>query len=197
MNFLKLSAFLMLASMVTFSFVILNQVKVDTSASEVTWKGYKVTGSHSGTIDLKSGSFEIEDDKIVGGEFVIDMTSLKNTDMAGSGGAAKLEGHLKSDDFFGVDKYPTANFKVTSSTPAKMERSFNISGDLTIKGKTNPITFVAQMENTKNGIICTAQLKVDRTLYDVKYGSGKFFEGLGDKMINDEFDINIRLVGAN
>ena len=195
MKFLKLSAFLMLVSMVTFSFVILNQVKVDTAASEVTWQGYKITGSHTGTIDLKSGSFEIKDDKIVGGEFVLDMNTIKNTDMAGSGGAAKLEGHLKSDDFFGVEKYPTANFKVKSASPAKMERSFNISGDVTIKGKTNPITFVAQMENTKEGVICTAQLKVDRTVYDVKYGSGKFFDGLGDKMIYDEFDINIRLVG--
>lgn len=193
MKNLKAIIFLLVVASFSYSFSLLGMFKVDVEASQVTWKGYKVTGSHEGTIDLKNGSFEIENDRIIGGSFTLDMTSIKNTDMpAGTG--KNLVRHLESDDFFSVKTHPTAQFVVTSSTTASMERSFNITGDLTIKGITHPISFVAHIEDTKKGMVCAAQLKVDRTLYDVKYGSGKFFSNLGDKMINDEFDINIRLV---
>ena len=101
-------------------------------------------------------------------------TSIKNTDMA-KGTARNLERHLQSKDFFDVKNFPTAQFVVTSSSTVSMERSCNITGDLTIKGMTHPISFVAQLEDTKKGVVCTAQLKVDRTLYDIKYKSGKFF----------------------
>jgi len=189
----KVFTFCIAVLAMAYSFSFLKTVKVDPSASTVTWAGHKVTGSHEGTIDLKSGSFELENNQITGGSFILDMTSIKNTDLS-FGQGRSLVGHLKSDDFFSVKTYPTAQFVVTESTPAKMERSFNITGDLTIKGTTHPISFVAQLETTKKGVVCTAQLKVDRTLYDVKYGSGKFFSDLGDKMIDDEFDINIRLI---
>ncbi|WP_419212282.1 YceI family protein [Maribacter sp. X9] len=161
------------------------QVKV--SESTVTWKGYKVTGSHEGTIDLKSGYLEMENGKLTGGEFVVDMTSINNTDLdADSQG--KLEGHLKSDDFFGVANHPTAKLVFTSVKPMNKD-SYTVTGDLTIKETTKPITFVVSVYKNK----ATATMKIDRAEYDVRYGSGSFFDNLGDKTIYDEFDLVVDL----
>tara|TARA_R110002020_G_scaffold445961_1_gene658051 strand:- start:135310 stop:135888 length:579 start_codon:yes stop_codon:yes gene_type:complete len=155
--------------------------------STVTWKGYKVTGSHTGTIDLKEGSLEFEGDKLIGGEFVVDMTSLVSTDLEGDS-KGKLEGHLKSDDFFGVESNPTSKL-VFTSVKATGKNSYEVKGDLTIKGKTNPVTFDVSVYGSK----ATATLKVDRSKFDVKYGSGSFFDNLGDKTIYDEFDLVVDL----
>jgi polyisoprenoid-binding protein YceI len=157
--------------------------EVKTSESTVTWKGYKVTGSHTGTIDLKEGSLEFEGEKLIGGEFVVDMASLISTDLEGEY-KGKLEGHLKSDDFFGVESNPTSKL-VFTSVKATGKNSYEVTGDLTIKGKTNPVTFDVSVYGSK----ATATLKVDRSQYDVKYGSGSFFDNLGDKTIYDEFDL--------
>lgn len=161
---------------------------VKTSESTVTWKGYKVTGSHFGVIDLKEGSLTFKNDKLVGGEFVVDMTTLNTQDLEGEY-KDNLDGHLKSDDFFGVDKHPTSKLVFTKVT-ANGKNSYKVKGNLTIKGKTNPITFDLSVYGSK----ATATLKVDRSLYDVKYGSGSFFENLGDKTIYDEFDLVVDLV---
>lgn len=157
------------------------EVKVETSS--VTWKGYKVTGSHMGSIALKEGSLEFKDDKLVGGEFTIDMTSVENTDMEGEY-KTKLEGHLKSDDFFGVQTYPTAKL-VFNKVKSTGKNSYEVTGDLTIKGKTNPVTFDMSIYGNK----ATANLKIDRTKFDVRYGSTSFFDNLQDKAIYDEFDL--------
>ena len=159
----------------------IKEVKVETSS--VTWKGYKVTGSHMGSIALKEGSLEFKDDKLVGGEFIIDMTSVENTDMEGEY-KAKLEGHLKSDDFFGVENYPTAKL-VFNKVKSTGKNSYEVTGDLTIKGKTNPVTFDISIYGNK----ATANLKIDRTKFDVRYGSTSFFDNLQDKAIYDEFDL--------
>lgn len=161
---------------------------VNVSESKVTWKGYKVTGSHEGTIDLKSGHLVMDGNKLTGGEFVVDMTSITNLDMASGEGKEKLEGHLKSDDFFGVENYPTAKLVITSAESMN-KNSYSVNGDLTIKGKTNPVTFVVSIYENK----ATATLKVDRAKYDVRYGSGSFFDNLGDKTIYDEFDLVVDL----
>lgn len=161
------------------------QVKV--GESTVTWKGYKVTGSHEGTLVLKSGYLEMDGQKLTGGEFVVDMTSLSNSDLEGES-KGKLEGHLKSDDFFGVATYPTAKLVFKSATPMN-KNSYTVKGDLTIKGITKPVTLVISMFENK----ATATLKVDRAKYDVKYGSGSFFDNLGDKTIYDEFDLVVDL----
>ena len=161
--------------------------KMEVKSSQIVWKGYKVVGSHEGTLGLKSGSLSFDDDRLIGGEFVIDMPSLTCTDLDGEY-KGKLEGHLKSDDFFGVTNFPTANLsftKVVSST----KNSYNITADLTIKGITQPIMFDASVYGKK----ATANLKIDRTKFNVKYGSGSFFEGLQDNMIYDEFDLVIDL----
>ncbi|NNG10921.1 MAG: YceI family protein [Arenibacter sp.] len=162
--------------------------QVKTSESTVTWKGYKVTGSHYGTIDLKEGALIFDGDQLIGGEFTVDMGSLVSDDLQGEY-KGKLENHLKSDDFFGVADHPTSKL-VFTEVKATGKNSYEVTGDLTIKGKTNPISFDISVYGSK----ATATMKVDRSLYDVKYGSGSFFDNLGDKTIYDEFDLVVDLV---
>ncbi len=170
---------------VTFAFTNIEDgtVEVKAEQSSVTWKGYKVTGSHKGNIALKNGALTFKEGKLIGGEFVIDMGTIENTDMEGEY-KTKLEGHLKSDDFFGVEKYPTANliFKNVKSTG---KNSYEVTGDLTIKDKTNTVTFDLSVYGNK----ATANVKIDRTKFDVRYGSTSFFDDLQDKAIYDEFDL--------
>ena len=160
---------------------------VSITKSSVTWKGYKVTGSHTGIIALKSGSLSFEDSKLVGGAFVMDMNSIACTDLEGVY-KGKLEGHLKSDDFFGVENNPTARLVFTNVTGGD-KGVYTIKGDLTIKGKTNNVLF----DLTVNEHNATTALKINRAKYDVKYGSTSFFEGLKDKAIYDEFDLQVNL----
>ncbi|MGB5321497.1 YceI family protein [Lutimonas sp.] len=184
-NRVKTIVLALVVATITFAFTPIEdgvkEVKVETSS--VTWKGYKVTGSHTGSIALKEGSLEFKDEKLVGGEFTIDMTSVENTDMEGEY-KAKLEGHLKSDDFFGVENYPTAKL-VFNKVKSTGKNSYEVTGDLTIKGKTNPVTFDISIYGNK----ATANLKIDRTKFDVRYGSTSFFDNLQDKAIYDEFDL--------
>ncbi len=188
-NKIKTSLIAILVAFTSFSFTGIDGdvKKVKTEKSQVLWKGYKVTGSHTGTIALKSGSLLFDNDKLKGGEFVIDMTTLISTDLEGEY-KGKLEGHLKSDDFFGVAANPTATLTF-KEVNASGKNAYNVTGDLTIKGKTNTVNFVISIYGNK----ATANLKIDRTKYDVKYGSTSFFEGLKDKAIYDEFDLNVDL----
>ena len=157
--------------------------EVNTSSSTLTWKGYKVTGSHTGTIGIQSRHIEFDGEKLIGGEFVINMSSLVSTDLSG-GGKAKLEGHLKSDDFFGVEKFPTAKL-VFTKVQADGKNAYEVTGDLTIKGITKSVTFEVAVFGSK----ATADLTIDRSKFDVRYGSGSFFDNLGDKTIYDDFKI--------
>lgn len=164
------------------------QVKVDVSKSVLKWNGKKVTGEHYGKIALKEGSFKLENNKIVGGKFIIDMNSITDEDLTDPGWNSKLIGHLKSDDFFGVEKYPEAVLELISSTPLVGGKT-KVKANLTIKGITNPIEFEAQ----QNGNQYTALITVDRSKYNVRYGSSSFFEGLGDKVIYDNFTLDVNL----
>jgi polyisoprenoid-binding protein YceI len=114
---------------------------------------------------------------------------------------AKLTNHLKSDDFFSVEKNPKAVFKITKAAPiahAKTgENNYTITGDLTIKGITNSLTFPAKVNISGSQADATAKFDIDRTKYDVKFRSGKFFENLGDKMIYDNFTIDLKLVAGD
>ncbi|MFV8224798.1 YceI family protein [Christiangramia aquimixticola] len=177
------------AIVVVFTTLAFSQIKkeVNIEASTVTWTGEKVTGSHQGTIALEKGFFLMEDDKIVGGEFVMDMSSIQVTDLKGEN-RQKLEGHLKSSDFFGIEKFPEAKLVITSAA-AKGNGKYGIVGDLTIKGETHPITFDVMME----GDSAKTHLTIDRSKYDVRYGSGSFFDNLGDKTIYDNFELDIVL----
>ena len=161
--------------------------EVNTKTSKVTWKAYKVTGSHTGTVTLNAGNLIFDENKLTGGEFEVDMTSLISTDLEGEY-KGKLEGHLKSDDFFGVDKFPTSSLVFTEVT-ASGKNSYKVTGDLTIKGITKSVSLDVSIYGSK----ATATMKVDRAQYDVRYGSGSFFENLGDKTIYDEFDMVVDL----
>lgn len=177
------------------AFTALVNVKVDTTQSEVTWKGYKVTGEHAGTIALKNGNFTYEGETLTGGSFEIDMTSIKCTDLTGEY-AGKLEGHLKSDDFFGVATFPTAKFEITKVVSRGKVGDYKITGNLTIKETTKEIRFNANVDNTTGVPVATANITIDRSDFNVKYGSGSFFDDLGDKTIYDEFELGLKLVGA-
>ncbi|WP_418511691.1 YceI family protein [Corallibacter sp.] len=156
---------------------------VSTTESKINWKGYKVGGSHEGTIALKSGILTFDNDVLTGGTFTIDMTSINTTDLTGEY-KDKLDGHLKSDDFFGVATYPSAKIVFTSVKPTD-KTTYKVTGDLTIKGNTNPVTFDLSLE----GDNAKATLKIDRSKYNVRYGSKSFFDNLKDNVIYDEFDI--------
>jgi polyisoprenoid-binding protein YceI len=179
---------LALVAFVSFSAVAQTGKKVDASKSTINWVGKKVTGSHEGTITLKEGTLIFKGKKLVGGNFTVDMTTINTTDLEGKG-KANLDGHLKSDDFFGVEKFPTATL-VFKSIGDKGNGVYSVTADLTIKGKTESIKFdITVGKNTAE-----TTLKVDRTKYDIKYGSGSFFSDLGDKTIYDDFDLTVKLV---
>lgn len=162
--------------------------KVDVTKSTINWVGKKVTGAHEGTITLKEGALVFKGKKVVNGNFTVDMTTINTTDLDGKG-KTNLDGHLKSDDFFGVEKFPTATL-VFKTIGEKGKGVYAVTADLTIKGKTEPIKF----DLTVAGNTATTSLNVDRTKYGIQYGSGSFFDNLGDKTINDEFELKVKLV---
>lgn len=160
-------------------------VKVD--ASTVVWRGYKVTGSHEGTLKLESGNLIFDNGVLTGGDFTINMGSLEVTDLKGDD-KAKLEGHLKSEDFFGIEKHGASTL-VFKKVKAAGKNAYKVTGDLTIKGKTSSVTFDFSVYGNK----ANAFMKVDRTKFDVRYGSTSFFDNLKDKAIYDEFDLVVDL----
>jgi len=159
-----------------------------TDSTKLSWLGEKVLGQHTGTILLKSGWLDWNDNRITGGEFIIDMTTIKD-----DGGNETLERHLKSDDFFGVEKSPTARIVLKESSSFE-KGTGTVKGELTIKGVTNPIVFRATLQKDDEGMWFFANIVVDRSKYNVRYGSGSFFENLGDKTIYDEFKLKVSLL---
>lgn len=166
---------------------------VNVNTSTVAWTGYKVTGKHYGKVRIQSGQIDMKEGVISGGSFVIDMTSITCEDLTGETNG-KLVGHLKSDDFFGVDQHPTATLNITRAIPQDTDGNYKILGNLTIKGTTKPIKFFARHSKENGRDVAKAQIKVDRSEYNVRYGSGSFFDNLGDKTIYDEFDMDVTLV---
>ena len=162
--------------------------KIDAAKSTINWVGKKVTGQHSGTIAIKSGALVFKKGKLAGGTFVVNMASINTTDLKAGEGKEDLDGHLKSPDFFGTEKFPTSTL-VFKKLATKAGGVYAITADLTIKGITKPITF--DLATTANS--ATSIFKINRTLYDIKYGSGSFFENLGDKTIADDFELTIAL----
>ena len=162
--------------------------KINVEKSKINWVGEKVTGKHSGTPDFKDGVIIFQKNKLAGGIFTVNMTSLTVTDIKAGEGKEELEGHLKADDFFGTEKFPTAKleFKTIATKSAEL---YTVTADLTIKGITKPITFDLNVK----GNSATTTLKVDRTKYDIKYNSKSFFESIGDKAIYDEFELTVAL----
>jgi polyisoprenoid-binding protein YceI len=165
------------------------KLEIDPAASKVVYLGKKVTGQHTGEVKVQSGNLTFAGDVLKGAEVVIDMTTINNTDLTDKEYNKKFVDHMNSDDFFATSKFKTATLVVKDVKKVK-DNTYTLTGDLTIKGKTAPVTFDADV--TKAG--ATAMIKFDRTKYDIKYGSGQFFQGLGDKMINDDVQLTVTLV---
>jgi hypothetical protein len=166
---------------------------VDIAASVLNWEGSKPTGSHNGTVALKSGGLLVEAGTLTQGVFVVDMNTITNTDMAGSEGAAKIEGHLKASDFFDVAVYPTAKFVITSVVDT--EGKLAVTGNLTIKNTTKSITIPATIATT-DGITTfkSETFTIDRTDFGVVYASKKLDAALKDKFINDLMEMSFSVV---
>ncbi len=193
MKTVKSLAVFVLALTLTMS-VFAGTQKVDVSKSSVKWLGKKVTGEHSGSISVKEGSLMVDKEKVTGGKVVIDMQSLVVEDVKDAGMNAKLTGHLKSDDFFGVATFPTAELALTKVVSNGTSHTF--SGSLTIKGISNPASFTATSSKDGKSTVYKGTLTIDRSKYNVRYGSKSFFNDLGDKTIYDDFTLDFSLVAA-
>ncbi|WP_139958101.1 YceI family protein [Flavicella sediminum] len=179
---------LVLVALVTLSFTTLKKEtkSIKTDESKIEWVGKKIGGQHTGDLMFKSGDLIFKGEKLVGGSFVVDMSSINVTDLSGKM-KGKLEGHLKADDFFGVDKHATSTLVFTKVKGANGK--FAVTADITIKGITESINFDLLVK----GNTATASLKVDRTKHGIKYGSSSFFDNLKDKAIDNEFELNVAL----
>ncbi|MGV3588547.1 MAG: YceI family protein [Adhaeribacter sp.] len=172
---------------------------VDTEASTINWNAKKVGGAHNGTVKLAKGTLNLDGTKLTGGNFVMDMTSIKDVDITNEGMNQKLTGHLKSEDFFGVEKNPTSTFNITKAAPVGKAKdgvaNYNITGNLTIKGITHPVTFPATVKVNGNSAEATAKITVDRIKYDIKFRSG-IIGTAADKIIEDTFTLDVKLVAG-
>lgn len=186
----SLNKFLLTLALVIPFTVSAETLPINLEKSKVEWRGSKVLipSSHNGTLNFKSGSVNIENGKLTAGEFVVDMNSLENLDQSGDM-KAQLMGHLKSDDFFGVAKFPTAQLKITK-LETQDNKNYSAVADLTIKGITKAVNFSLVFSNK----VGNAKVTVDRSKYDVKFGSESIFGKLGDKAISDNFELTVNVV---
>ncbi|MEC8403462.1 MAG: YceI family protein [Bacteroidota bacterium] len=176
-------------TLISISFSYSQSLNANKTESLIRWYGEELTGkTHFGNLSFKEGQIELQDGLIIGGNFVVNMTSLSVEDLSG-GAKARLEGHLRSDDFFSVDKYPEATLKITQK--AKVEGDIQkLYGELTIKGIKHAVDFSIILVDKKTA---TANLTFDRSKYNVRFRSGSFFENLGDKLILDDIRMEVSL----
>ena len=191
MKILKIAMVLSIISLLGFS-TMAQSYTILPKLSKVKWLAKKVTGQHNGTVALKSGTVKVEG-KTFTGEFVLNMNSIAVVDITDAKKNAKLKGHLESKDFFAVADYPEANLVITKVIPTEGDDNYTVTADLTIKGITNAITFPANVNFSNSAFNASASIVIDRSKWNVRYGSGSFFEGLGDKMIYNDitFDLTI------
>ncbi|PSK91196.1 YceI family protein [Taibaiella chishuiensis] len=161
------------------------QFKVDNTQSRIDWEGRKVTGVHNGTINLKEGQLLLENGRLSGGSFTIDMASIRILDVTDPATNAQFAGHLASGDFFATEQYPEAFFRITA-----VDQDY-ITGDLTIKGITHPVSFSAALALHEDTLTASGKIVVDRTRYGIRFRSGNFFKNLGDTLIYNDFDLNV------
>ena len=181
------SLFLLIVILLNLQKAEAQEKTINTTESSIHWLAKKVTGQHEGNIKISSGNLVYGNGVLSGGSFVVDMNSINCIDLEGEY-KGKLEGHLKSNDFFGVAEHPQATLTFTN-VKAKGNGLYSITGDFTIKGKTNPATFDLQISELN----ASAKVTINRSLYDIRYGSRSFFDNLGNKMIYDDFELNVNL----
>ena len=170
---------------------------IDTETSQINWVGSKPGGEHMGTVQLASGGLMVKDENLTSGNFVLDMNSITDTDLEGEK-KAKLEGHLKTGDFFEVEKFPTATFEITSvkATTETPDATHHITGNLTMKGTTKSVTLPAKVEMTEKGLMAsTPKFTINRTEWGVNFKSG-ILGVAKDEAIHDEIGLQIQLAAA-
>ena len=165
-------------------------VAIDTKESVVTWKGSNSFGAHTGYVYLSKGELMIENDQLVGGTVEVDMNTIEDEKYGRDNGLVQ---HLKNPDFFDVKKFPTATIAITKAEPTAGGDK-NITGNLTIKGITNPVGFPAKVEIKDGTVRADGKLVIDRTKWDVRYNSGKFYDNLADKTISDSIEFHVKIV---
>lgn len=165
--------------------------------SKVNWTGYKIGGKHKGHIEISSGELLFMDDALIGGTIEIDMATVSNTDIESEDMKTKLETHLKSPDFFDVKTHPTATFKIDKVVSygliADNKSRYKIIGQLTMKGITKEVKFEANFFEYDTSYSISARLRLDRSDFNIRYGSGTFFADIGDKVIYDEVLLDLSL----
>ncbi len=175
-------------------------LKIDAQKSKVFWTGKKVTGEHTGTVMLRSGTVEVLDGVPVKVNALIDMTTIVVEDIKDPGTNAKLLGHLKSDDFFSVEKYDTGIFEASTFVPKAnaegRDPNYKVKGKLTLKGIAKPVEFEAFISTNGTMLMSNCDLKINRTHWDIKYGSGSFFDNLGDRAIYDDIELVLVISAA-
>jgi polyisoprenoid-binding protein YceI len=169
--------------------------KVDNENSKLTWAAKKATGDHNGEVKVSNGNLNLENNALKGGSFDIDLNTITDADLTDQAQNDKLVSTLKSETFFNTEKFPKANFVISSATKTSGNQ-YNVKGKLTIKGITNEVTFPATVTVNGNKLTAAAKITIDRTKYDIKFRSKNFFENLGDKVIYDDFDLNVNLNAA-
>jgi polyisoprenoid-binding protein YceI len=170
----------------------------DVKNSSIHWLGKKVTGQHDGGVNLKSGEITLAGEELKAAKFVVDLTSITVADLTDPGYNAKLVGHLKAEDFFGTDKFPEATFELKkASSPKKAEsgNTYTVDGIFTIKGVSNEVSFPIVLVKSGNLVTAIGKINIDRTKYGIKYGSKSIFSDIGDKAIDDNFELDIKLSG--
>jgi len=167
--------------------------EIVSSQSNIDWVGKKVTGSHNGTIAIKEGTLSLKDGKLIGGKAIVDMSSIKILDVTDPATNAQFSGHLASDDFFGIDRFPEAILEIHSVKEKATKDRYEVDGDLTIKGITGAISFEATLSLNDDSLTAFGKLVVDRTRYGIKFRSGNFFKNLGDTLIYNDFDLNVNI----
>ncbi len=169
--------------------------QIDTDSSHIIWKARRIAYGHTGVIKLKQGNLGFDGKQLTSGYFEVDMKTLEDIDLTNLSKKRQLENHLKSKDFFHVVKYPTSSFGITSARQSITdEGNYEITGDLTIKGISQEIRFPAQINLSEGRLTSSAKITIDRTIFNIRYGSGSFFEDLGDKVIYDDIIFEIELV---
>lgn len=173
----------------------LEALNISKTESTVGWKAAKVTGEHWGKVSISSANLDYQNGRITSGSFEIDMTSITVEDIQDANSNARLTNHLKSDDFFSVEKFNKSSMTITEAKTSN-GKDYEIKGNLIIKGISNPVTFPAQVREEGNKVIATGKITFDRTKYEIKYRSGNYFENLADRLIYDEVTLDVKLVGT-
>jgi polyisoprenoid-binding protein YceI len=166
--------------------------KIVSSNSNVEWTGRKVTGSHNGTIGIKDGLFTLVGGKIKEGYVIINTSSIKILDITDPATNQQFAGHLASDDFFSIEKFPTSSFDILNVKELS-SNTYYLEGNLTIKDISHIVGFEVTAEHNRNTMILSGKLVIDRTKYDIKFRSGNFFKDLGDTLIYNDFELDFNI----